>query len=477
MRHLLRLQRTACLVFPALLACSVPKEAGFPEVAQSVAARGGERVRWLRGETTDEAIAAEIAHLLANPLTAARAVQIALFNNRALQATFEQLGVAQAELIQAGMLENPSIGVDAGLAVLGGAAVKISGDLGFDFVSLFSMAARVRIAEADFDATKLRVAADAVEFIGEVKKAFYRFQAAQQRAVVDAAISEAAQGSYETALALHEAGNVSDLQLAHEQDLYERVRVEVMESQGAVVATREAINRLLGLWGPSAGRWRVEESLPAVPAEEVSLEKLESLAIAQRLDLAAAQQRTLALAHSFGMARDWGWLAGGEAGASVEREIDGELLVGPRLELQLPLFDQGQAKSAKALAELRQSQNLVSALAVGIRSEVRERRAELLAYRHKAEHYRTVVIPLRERIVKLTQEEYNFMLIGVFELLQKKQEEQAAYHEYLDLVRDYWLTRVGLETTVGGRLTAAPANPANPSPASPSPSETPRAPQ
>jgi cobalt-zinc-cadmium efflux system outer membrane protein len=438
-----------------LLACSVPKEAGFPDVQSRVRDRTGERIAWHRGERAEKDLRDEVERLLQKPLVLPVAVRVALLNNRELQATFEELGVAQAELVQAGMLENPSLFLDTRIPTVGASSVKVEADLGFDLISIFSVVARKRIAAAELEATKLRVASEVIELIGEVKKAFYRLQAAQQLAAVDRVIAEAAQGSFDSARSLHQAGNISDLQLAEQQDMYERARLALLDSQGEVAAARERINRALGLWGTQASAWKVDEELPAVPSEEIGVQKLETLAIRQRFDLAAAYKRTLTLAHQYGLAKNWGWLQGGELGASLERETAGEILVGPHLELKLPIFDQGQAKAARALAEVRKSQSKTTALAVRIRSEVREHREELILHRRKAEHYRKTVIPLRERIVELTMQEYNFMLVGVFELLKKKQEEQEAYHDYIDAVRDYWLARVELEGAVGGRLPAA----------------------
>jgi cobalt-zinc-cadmium efflux system outer membrane protein len=63
------------------------------------------------------------------------------------------------------------------------------------------------------------------------------------------------------------------------------------------------------------------------------------------------------------------------------------------------------------------------------------------------------MIPLREKVVRLSQEQYDAMLLGVYQLLAAKQAEVTAYREYIEAVRDYWLARSDLERAVGGRLT------------------------
>jgi cobalt-zinc-cadmium efflux system outer membrane protein len=154
-------------------------------------------------------------------------------------------------------------------------------------------------------------------------------------------------------------------------------------------------------------------------------------------------------------------------GGNFEREAEGGWAVGPAASLELPIFDQHQAEIARREALLRKSREQLSALAVAARSEVREAASRVAFARRLAEHARTVVIPMRERIVALSQVEYGAMLLGVYQLLLAKQNEVDAYREYIELVRDYWIARAELGRAVGGRLPAAAA-PVAPAPGSPS---------
>jgi cobalt-zinc-cadmium efflux system outer membrane protein len=120
--------------------------------------------------------------------------------------------------------------------------------------------------------------------------------------------------------------------------------------------------------------------------------------------------------------------------------------------LELPIFNQRQADIARLEARLRQSQKRLAAQAVNIRSEVRSLRSRLMMQRHLVEHYKKVMIPLQERIVNLTLQEYNYMLTGVFDLLIAKQKEFDNYQKYIETVRDYWITRAQIQRVVGGRL-------------------------
>lgn len=470
MRHLF-----AILLVLALTACTVPKEAGFPAVQAAVESRSGEQLVWHR-EAAHREIRRATDDALKRPLTLAGAISLALLRNPDLQATYEQLGVAQADLVQAGMLENPTVGGALFFPTGGSPVPDVEGGFGMSFLSVFTIAARERVAGAAFEAAKNLVGSAALTLIVDVHESFYTYQAARQLAEIHLAIAQASQASYDVARELYRVGNINELQLARERALYEEVRLSLLDAQSEAFAAREGLTKILGLWGEHASKWEVTAELEGVPSSDPPLAKLETLAIRNRLDLAAARQRTRTLAEALGYTRSWGWLHGLEVGGGLERDAGGGVSLGPEASLALPLFDQGQAQVARAEAELRESYHETTSLAVSIRSDVRRLRNEMLTHRRKARHYLHVLVPLRQRIVDLTMEQYNFMLVGVFELLQSKQAEIETYREYLFEVRDYWISRAKLRFAVGGKLPRArvgrAAEPPRPPALRESPSET-----
>jgi cobalt-zinc-cadmium efflux system outer membrane protein len=145
-------------------------------------------------------------------------------------------------------------------------------------------------------------------------------------------------------------------------------------------------------------------------------------------------------------------VGGLDLGANAHRDPDGPVTVGPSFDLELPIFDQKQAEVARLRAQLRAAQHRADGLAIAIRSEVRQKRARFLAARTTIEYYAKVLVPLRERIVTLSQEQYNAMLLGVYQLLTAKQNEIDSYREYIEAVRDYWIARAELERAIGTPL-------------------------
>jgi cobalt-zinc-cadmium efflux system outer membrane protein len=429
---------------------SVPREAGFGEVRALVSAREEQRIHWNQGTPEDESVFREIDRLLREELSAETAVQVALLNNPTLQAEYEELGVSQADLVQAGLLHNPTLFSTVRFPDRPPSGLSLKFEAAQDFLDLLLLPARKRLAEGEFERAKLRVAGVVLKTAAETRRAYYEALGTSQ-AAVRRLIAEAAEASFELARRIHAAGNLSDLGLSREQNLLDQARISFARSDAASREKRERLNRILGVWGERTG-WRLPERLPDLPEAEISLERLESLAVASRYDLAVGRKELELAARTLGITREWRFFMEGEIGATAERDTDGQWVAGPSLTLELPIFDQRQARIAREEALLRKEISKINALAIDIRSEVRELRDRLIHFRQLAKHYRTTVIPLRERIVELTEREYNYMLVGAFDLLAAKQQEFDGYEEYIAAVTGYWTARADLQRAVGGRL-------------------------
>ena len=270
-------------------------------------------------------------------------------------------------------------------------------------------------------------------------------------------ILEAGDAAVDLARRQHEAGNINDLDLVNQEALCEQVRADLVRSDADVIVARETLTRLLGVWGADS-TYRVESKLPELPPKEVGLEHLESLAVARRLDLGATHEEAQAISHSLSLAKNSRWFGSTSVGASYERAPEGFSVAGPGVGLELPIFDQKQAVIARLEAQVRAALDRETALAVDVRSEVRAARARVVAMRTLVERYANVVVPLRERAVALSQEQYNAMLLGTYQLLQTKQNEVNAYREFIEALRDYWTARADLERATGGTLPIAEAH-------------------
>src|SRR5438067_3588453 len=435
---------------PAILGAAgcahVDPNPAFRELANTVHLRTGKRVQWNRGTAEDAQAQAAVASLLSRPLTADSAVQIALLNNRNMQATYEELGIAQADLVEAGLLKNPTFYFERRLP---GQAAEI--DLVQEFIDILLLPLRKRIAAAQFEAAKLRVGHEILTTAAEVRAAFYEHQGDQQLVDLRKTVADATERSAETALKMHEAGNLRDLDLASEQATHAQTKIELAKAQASAVASRERLNKLMGAFGAQTN-WTVASRLSELPGNEVSTAQLESRAIQQRLDLAAARQQFVAEARTRGIARAEAILQGAQIGSHYEHEIEPRHSTGPSVSVPIPIFNQGQPASARASAKMRQAEQRYLALAADIRSDVRAARDKMLLSRRQVEYFKSTALPTRTRVTEESQLEYNAMQIGPFQLLQAKQEEVKTGAESVEALRDYWVARAELEKAVGGSL-------------------------
>lgn len=433
---------------------SVAKERGHDDVDKIVQQRFRYRTRWEKGPPTNEQIARWVDGLLRAGLTRDRAVEIALVNNPSLQVTYEELGVSQADMVQAGLLSNPTLSGSFAPISLGGSRgehVEYEGSLTQNFLDIFVLPLRKRVAREQFIADTLRVAHETLQMATRVRTAIASYQAKTRIVELRRSIAQAAEAAAELAREQHEAGNIADLDLTQESATYQQAILDLERDELGLVEAREELNRMLGLWGPQTS-WRLIEPLPELPARDPSLEHLESRAVARRLDVDAARKQAILLWNALELARGSRYFGFIEVGVHAHQDPDGPRLFGPTLSLELPIFDQRQAVIARLEAQHRQAEHYLKKVSVDARSEVRTAQARLAAARRTTERFKRTLLPLREQAVEQSQLQYNAMQIGLYQLLAAKQAQIEGYQAYLDAVRDYWAARAELEMAVGGRI-------------------------
>jgi outer membrane protein, heavy metal efflux system len=444
------MRRLAPLAALLLSACaSVDPRPSFDQLRQETGA--GPLPEWARTREEAEALDRVIDERLAAPLTIEAAVQVALLNNPTLQATFEEVGISQADLAHASTVENPELSGFVRFPSAGpGRNVEVS--LLLNVFDLFVQPIRKQVAASELERTKLRVAHEVLALAAEVKEAYYTLAARQQLVARMGLIRELTAAAADLASRQHAAGTINDLELESRTVIDRESRVEVALAQADVRADRERVNRLLGLWGPRTA-WTLDAELPAIPEAEMPLAGLERQAIAKRQDLRSARWGVDLVGRALALRRKTRFFPVGlHAGVNTEKEVTGQRVTGPELALQLPIFDTGKASITRLEAEHRRAQRQLEALAVDARSQVREQRDRMLAARDLALYYERELLPQRARILDLTLRQYNAMFKGAYDLLLAKQAEVEAEKARLAAWRDYWIARARLEKALGGSL-------------------------
>ena len=441
---------TALLLLGVTGCASVNLSAGFPEVRAAIEERAATRIVWNSGTELDKEADDRLRTLLRRKLTVEDAVQIAMLNNRDLQATYTDLGLVQADLVQAGLFKNPIL--DAAVAFpLTGGAPDFALSVAVSVLDALYVPLRKRVAAARFEEAKLRVTGEVLDFAAQVRTAFYVHQANEQMVELRQTIAQALGASLEVSRRLHEAGNISDLDLARDRAQTEASKVRLRAAEVDVRQSREHLNGLMGLWGGET-TWEIDGRMPDIPAEPVVAQDVERIALARSIDLSHAKQRIITAGHQLGFDRATALVPDLDVGALTEKEVAEHWHVGMTVTVPLPLFDQGQARVARAVAELRRARQAHYAVAVRIRATARAAQDRLDGARDRALYYRDILLPLRERIVNEGQLHYNAMQIGIFQLLRDREQQIQTGVDYVEALRDYWLARADLLAIASGRL-------------------------
>ncbi|HSC94431.1 MAG TPA: TolC family protein [Burkholderiales bacterium] len=456
--HILRV-RSGALAFAALLiggCASFSSDGGFGTVETAVRERGLEqKLKWVRSERDAEDARAIVKKLLAAPLTADTAVQVALLNNRGLQATYAELGIAEADVVQAGRLTNPGFTFER---LQRGDEVSIERTFLFDILGLITMPVRTDLERRRFALVQNRIAAETLRAAADTRRAWSGAVAANETARYMEQVKAAAEATAELARRMAAAGNFSKLDQARDQLFYAEATAQLARARQAALSERERLTRLMGLWGEDVS-FRLPERLPELPKAGLELADLEAQAMKQRLDVQSAMKDAERIAASLGLTRATGFIDVLEVGYRHNSDSGEPRQTGYEIELRLPIFDWGGARVERAERNYMQAVDRAADTAVKARSEVREAYGAYRTAFDLAKHYRDEIVPLRKRISDENLLRYNGMLISIFELLADARQQVASVNAYIDALRDFWLAetalRLAMTATSPGSVTLA----------------------
>ncbi len=429
----------------------------FPDVARAIDERASQRVHWRLGGTEDEQVDAFVDQLLSRPLTPESAVQVALLQSRDLQAVYEDLGIAQADLVQAGLITNPDLAgflrfPEAPRGPRGGSAqyrrerkpipdpLGVNWNVGLDFwLDVFLVPLRKRIAGAELEASLLRVTDAVLEKATQVRRAYFQQLADQHALAHQRALAEFALVAAELAGRQQAQGHIADLDLANEMAAAEEAGLALDQAEAAVRISRETLRRLLDLTDSNVA-WTIDESVALIPVADPDAEALVATSLDKRVDLALLNREIESQRLGLDMDKKW-FLTKGAVGIETERSSDHVQSTGPHFNVELPIFHQHQAIYARREAQIRQAEQRLAAQRGAARAEVRIAAERMSLARRAAERYERSILPLRQKIVGLTQTEYNAMIVGFPDLLAAKSAETRAAIDQSRAVQDYWTAR------------------------------------
>jgi outer membrane protein TolC len=389
--------------------------------------------------------------LLGEPLSPDAAVEVALLSNQRLQASLAELGIAEADLVQAGRLRNPGFSFGR---LSGNSEVEIDRAILFDLSGLLTMPLRRAIEQRRFAQSQLQTALSIVRLATDTRRAYFQAVAALQSLSYMQQVDQTAQASAELAQRMTKAGNWNKLDQAREQAFRYEVGVQLARAEQTQRVSQERLIRLLGL-NESQGVLKLPERLPDLPSALRRVDEIETLALAQRLDVQAAKFDTESTAKSLGLTRTTRWVNAFEVGYQNKSTTNTSLSQGYEVELTLPLFDWGQSRVRRAGSIYMRSFYRTADLALQARSEAREGYGAYQTNFNIAHQYRDEIIPARKRISDEVLLRYNGMLTSVFELLADARTQITSTNSAIDAQRDFWVADTELNFVVyGGSLTS-----------------------
>ena len=391
-----------------------------------------------------------VRSLLSAPLNADTAVEVALLNNRALQAAYNELGVSEADMIEAGLPPAPTFS----LVHLTGAELEIERQITQNILALLTLPRRREIAQDRFQIAQLEAVEATFETATEARRAYYRAVAAGQSVKFLEQSRASADAVSELAKKLGETGALPKLDQAREHAFYAEVSSQLAVARLKERSEREKLNRVLGLWG-SELTYRLPGRLRSLPPKPRTPADIETEAVTSRVDLQVARIKLMALAKEYGLTRATRFIDVLEASGISQNEIqsgDRTPRSGYGLTFQIPIYDFGEVKTRRAEEIYLHAVNMLMAKAVNVRADARQAYQTYRGTYDIARYYENTILPLRETISEQTLLNYNGMLSDLFGLLTDARDRITANIQAIDARRDFWLANVDLHVAmIGGR--------------------------
>ncbi len=402
---------------------------------------------------TDEekaAASARVAGLARRTLNAESAVQIALLNNRSLQAAYNELGIADAVRFQQSLPPNPSISFSR---LAGSAELEIDRQIVTNILALATLPTRTDIAESRFRQAQLAAALETFRVATETRRAFYRAVATEQAAKLLEQATSASGTAAQLAKRLNESGALNKLDRSREEAFHLELTNQAALARQRAVSAREQLVRLMGF--STDRKFTLPSRLPSLPAHPLAMRTAEQAALDRRLDLKAARLDMEALAKSYGLTRSTRFinvLEGGYADKVTKNKDTGERAWDPgfTLTLEVPIFDFGEGKLKEAQERYMQAANRLAQKAIDARSEVRESYKIYRSAYAVSANYQKKLLPLRSAMSDEMMLQYGAMQIGVFSLLADARQKIAANMAAIDASRDFWLASTNLSAAMYG---------------------------
>jgi outer membrane protein TolC len=446
--------RFALLVLTTALALSgcaaFSPDSGMGVVADATGESLGKQVAFVRTADDAEQANTTVRQLLARSLSADAAVQVALLNNKGLQAAYNELALAETDLIEQSLPPNPTFSISR---ISGNGASEIERQVVGDILALATLPFRSEIARERFRQAQLRAALETLRLAAEVRRAYFRTIAANEMVGLLTDAKSTAESTAQLAKKLGETGALNKLDQAREQVFYAETTAELATARQAATSARERLTRLMGLWDQDLG-FRLPDKLPSLPPHPKALPTIEADAVGHRIDLQIARMELSALAKSLDLTQATRFVTLLDVAGISRRTHDPDSAPfrerGFDVQFQIPVFDGGEVRVRQAAETYNLAFNRLTEKAINVRSEARDAYRVYRSTYDIADHYQREILPLRGIISDEMQLRFSSMQVDVFALLTEARQRIASLRAAIDAKREFFLAQSELQTAVNG---------------------------
>jgi outer membrane protein TolC len=434
-------------------------KAGFFNVSSQTSAAIGKRTAFAQTQADNVALKKQVhAMVHRKTISADTAVQVALLNNKGLQASYANVGLSAAEAWQQATPENPVVSI--GILGIGAAELgvyrAIEGMIATNILEAKTRKQRVALADVNFRAAQLTAVNDSLTLANQTRQAWINAVAAFEAASYLKRAKATSDAGSELARKLGETGALNNAGQAREHAFNAELAGQLAQARLNATRAKEDLTKLMGLWGTEVDYY-VPDALPALPRSVGRVSNVEGKALRNRVDLRVAKLGLEAQAAAFGLTDQTRLVTDLEiiAGFETEREAeDGETETEttPQVELEfaIPIYDTGKARMRKAELMYLQAANVLAERAVNVRSEARGAENSYHASYKIARHYRDILVPLRVTVEEEGLLSYNGMITNTFELLTDVREKLSASLEAANAKREFFMAQADLTAAIYG---------------------------
>lgn len=460
-----RLSVVCTIALMATGCASFSPDAGMGDVAKGVAREAGPGAgdSVVKITTAEQAqhVRERVSALLGQgPMSADAVVQVALLNNRDLQASYNDLGLSEAEYVQTSLPPNPGLSL---MRVAGTGVVNFEARLIEDLLSLFTLKRRTEIAAEHFEHAKHQAIATTLRLASDTRRDYIRVIAAEQQVTFLDRARAAVDSSVRLNSRLAQAGGGDQLDQAELAAFYAELSARVGQARLVARRERESLIRRMGLWGGDVSALALPAELPALPRELAPIDAVEVEAIKRRADLVQARHDVAALAKSLALTDATRWVSMLQLAGIANTESANPLTNsntditrgGIQLDVTLPVFDTGEARQRSARESYMRSLNMLAAKAVNVRSEARIAYETYRGTYDIARYWQDRVLPLRQTVSREIATRYNNgvlasegLRVDLFKFLADARTRTMADASALDARRDFFIADVDLQVAL-----------------------------